>query len=198
MAKIESNFRNMVLVLSGITMFAAVALGSVFNLTKDPIAQSKIAKQQNAIKEVLPAFDHFDANPIEVSDGVGVSKVYRAFDKDNVFVGAAVEAYSNNGYSGKILIMVGFDKDGNIVNYSVLEQNETPGLGTKMVDWFKTNRGNQSILGKNPGTANLTVSKSGGEVDAITAATISSNAFLNAVRNAYSAFAANNIVPANK
>jgi len=73
----------------------------------------------------------------------------------------------------------------------VLEQKETPGLGTKMVDWFKTNKGNQSIIGKNPALANLTVSKDGGEIDAITASTISSRAFLFSIRNAYQAFSAN-------
>ena len=87
--------------------------------------------------------------------------------------------------------MVGFDKAGNIFNYSVLEQKETPGLGTKMVDWFKTDKGNQNIKGKNGGTANLTVSKDGGEIDAITAATISSRAFLLTIQNAYKAFKVN-------
>lgn len=194
MAKLESNFKNMVLVLSGITMFAAVALASMYKATLDPIAQSKAAKQQNAIMAVLPAYDHLDESPIEVVNGVEISKVYKAYDKSNKFVGAAVESSSNNGFSGKIVIMVGFDKEGNIVNYSVLQQNETPGLGTKMVDWFKEIRNKQSILGKNPASANLTVSKDGGDVDAITAATISSRAFLFAVRNAYAAFLSNNTV----
>ncbi len=181
----------MVLVLSSITLFAALALGSVYTLTKDPIAVSKMAKQQNAIKDVLPPFDHFDLKAIEVNDGVEILKVYKAYDKRNVFVGAAVESSSNNGFSGKISLMVGFDKAGAIVNYSVLEQKETPGLGAKMLNWFKTNNKNQSILGKNPATANLSVSKDGGEIDAITAATISSRAFLFAVRNAYAAYCQN-------
>lgn len=192
MAKLESNFKNMVLVLSGITMFAAVALASVYKATQEPIAASKAAKQQNAINAVLPPFDHLADAPVEMNNGVEISRVFKAYDKNNVFVGAAVESSSNNGFSGKIAVMVGFDKDGSIVNYSVLQQNETPGLGTKMVDWFKTDRNKQSILGKNPESANLTVSKDGGEVDAITAATISSRAFLFAIRNAYTAFIANN------
>ncbi|MFA5046719.1 MAG: RnfABCDGE type electron transport complex subunit G [Paludibacter sp.] len=191
MKKLESNFKNMVLALSSITLFAALALGSVYTLTKDPIAVSKTAKQQNAIKDVLPPFDHFDQKPIEVNDGVEVLKVYKAYDKSNDFVGAAVETSSNNGFSGKISLMVGFDKAGAIVNYSVLEQKETPGLGAKMLNWFKTNNKSQSIIGKNPATVNLSVSKDGGEIDAITAATISSRAFLFAVRNAYAAYCQN-------
>lgn len=190
MAQLESSFKNMVLVLSGIALFAAGTLASVYEFTKGPIEASKTAKQQNAIKEVLPAFDRL-SEPVKIADGAENIVVYKAYDAQNNFVGAAVESSSNNGFAGKIVIMVGFDKEGNIVNYSVLEQKETPGLGTKMVDWFKTDKGNQSIIGKNPAIANLTVSKDGGEVDAITASTISSRAFLFSVRNAYQAFSTN-------
>ena len=76
-------------------------------------------------------------------------------------------------------------------SYSVLEQKETPGLGTKMLDWFKTDKAKQSIKGKNPASSNMTVNKDGGDIDAITAATISSRAFLEAVRVAYKAYAGN-------
>jgi len=192
MAQLESSFKNMVLVLSGIALFAAGTLASMYEFTKEPIAASKIAKQQNAIKEVLPAsFDHL-AEPIELSIGADKLVVYKAYDAKNEFIGAAVESPSNNGFSGKITIMVGFNNVGEIVNYSVLEQKETPGLGTKMVDWFKTNKAKQSIIGKNPAETNLTVSKDGGDIDAITASTISSRAFLSTIRNAYDAFLKNN------
>ncbi|HLP04972.1 MAG TPA: RnfABCDGE type electron transport complex subunit G [Paludibacter sp.] len=178
----------MVLVLSGITFFAVMALASIYNLTLEPIAKAKIAKRQNAVREVLPAFDHVAA-PVEVKDGPEISKIFKAYDKNNNFVGAAVEASSNNGFNGKIVVMVGFDKDANITNYSVLQQNETPGLGSRMVSWFKdAQKKGQSVLGLNAASANLTVSKDGGDVDAITAATISSKAFLFAVRNAYQAY----------
>ncbi len=191
MAQLESSFKNMIIVLSVIAFIAAGTLASVYEFTKAPIEASKLAKQQNAIKDVLPkTFDHL-AEPIEIQ-GADKMVVYKAYDAKNEFIGAAIESSSNNGFSGKITVMVGFDKDGNIVNYSVLEQKETPGLGTKMVDWFKTNKANQSIIGKNPASTNLTVSKDGGDIDAITASTISSRAFLSTVRNAYEAFQKNN------
>jgi len=184
MNKLESNFKNMVLVLSGITLFAAVALASVYTLTKEPIAQSKTAKQQNAVKEVLPPFNRIDpVKRVKSANGDSLN-VYKAFDKNNSYVGVAVETFSNNGFAGLIKMMIGFDKEGTIVNYSVLEQKETPGLGTKMVDWFKITKGNQSIIGKK-GQLELTVTKDGGDVDAISAATISSRAFLDAVNKAY-------------
>lgn len=187
----QSNFKNMVLSLSLIAAFAGVTLASVYALTKEPIALSKQAKQQNAIREVLPAFERLDeAEVVGLATGDSL-RVYRAYDKNDKPAGAAVETVSHGGYSGDIWLMVGFDAEGNIVNYSVLEQKETPGLGTKMIDWFKTEIRNQSIIGKNPSASNLTVIKDGGEVDAITAATISSRAFLEAVQKAYNAYSEN-------
>lgn len=195
MAKLESSFKNMLLVLLSITLFSALALGSMYSLTKEPIEASKKAKQQNAIKTVLPPFERIaEVEEVEV-EGMGAFNVYKAYDKQDKFVGAAVESWSKNGFSGEIKIMVGFDIEGNIVDYSVLEQKETPGLGTKMVDWFKTDKANQNIKGKNPSKNKLTVNKDGGEVDAITAATISSRAFLEAVQAAYTAYAGNSEAP---
>jgi electron transport complex protein RnfG len=81
--------------------------------------------------------------------------------------------------------MVGFYPDGTIYNYSVLEHKETPGLGSKMDLWF-TKDGKGNITGKKPGTTGLKVSKDGGDIDAITAATISSRAFLDAINRAAS------------
>lgn len=184
----QSNFKNMVLSLSSIAVFAAVTLASVYELTKEPILASKLEKQQSAIREVLPAFERLDeAERVGLNSGDTLN-VYRAYTSEDKFVGAAVETVSHTGYSGDIRLMVGFDTEGRIVNYSVLEQKETPGLGTKIVDWFKTETKNQSILGKNPNKNNLSVTKDGGEIDAITAATISSRAFLEAVQKAYNAY----------
>lgn len=187
----QSNFKNMVLSLSLIAVFAGLTLASVYTLTKEPIALSKQAKQKNAIREVLPAFKRLDeAEKVKVETGDSL-EMYKAYGNNDTFLGAAVETVSHNGYSGDIKLIVGFDVKGNIINYSVLEQKETPGLGTKIVDWFRTEIRNQSIIGKNPVKNNLTVSKDGGEIDAITAATISSRAFLEAVQNAYDAYAEN-------
>ena len=197
MKKLESNFINMVLVLTGIVIFAAVTIGSVYSLTKAPIEKTLRNKQQEAIRAVLPPYDHYDSKPVEMNNGVETTKVYKAYDKNNVLVGAAVESSSNNGYKGHIDIIVGFNKKGVIVNYLVLDQNETPGLGSRMVDWFKTDNARQNIIGKNATVAHLNVSADGGEIDAITAATISSRAFLFAVRNAYFEFKANTDMQVN-
>jgi electron transport complex protein RnfG len=169
----------MVLVLTIFSLVAAGALGAVYSVTEEPIALVQKVKQEQAIKDVLPAFTELDT-PVVVN-GFNLYKAYN----DGEFVGAAVESFSM-GFSGEVKVMVGFDVDGNIVDYSVLEQKETPGLGTKMVDWFKSDKAD--IRGLNPAETNLTVSKDGGDIDAITAATISSRSFLLAVSNAYNAY----------
>lgn len=181
MKKLESTLKNMVLSLTCITMVAAAALAGVNMLTEATINAQKEAQKQAAISAVLPA--HARIADAEEADG---QVIYRAYDANGEFVGAAVQTVTN-GFGGKIKLMVGFDADNKIVNYAVLEQTETPGLGTHIVEWFKNEqKPGQNILGR---TANgkMTVSKDGGDVDAITAATISSRAFLSAVNAAYAA-----------
>ncbi len=168
----------MVLVLLVITGVSAAALGAVYNVTKAPIEAAKAQKQKDAIKAVVPDFDNdplADVKIVEV-DG-GEVKIFPA-KKDGKEVGYAIETFTNKGFGGTVKIMLGIDTDGNIIDYSVLEHAETPGLGSKMQDWFRTKG---DIRGMNAKKNNLTVSKDGGDVDAITAATISSRAFLDAV-----------------
>ena len=183
MAKLESTFKNMVLSLVSISVVAAVALAGVFLLTSSNIENQKAKKQQKAIMDVLPQKGEgaVIADPEKVGDVV----IYRA-TKDGKEIGAAVQV-SEMGFGGAQKLMVGFDAEGKIVDYAVLEHQETPGLGDKIVFWFKdTKKQGQNILGRE--AKNLTVSKDGGEVDAITAATISSRAFLRAINKAYAAY----------
>lgn len=182
MAKTESTFKNMVLSLTLISLGAAACLGFVYQMTKAPIELSVLNKKLSAIKMVVPEFTN---NPNDemyrVATGEGDSlEVYPA-KKDSEIVGYAVNTYTNNGFSGNINLMAGFKPDGTIINISVLEQKETPGLGTKMTEpKFK-----DQFNDKNPSGFLLKVKKDGGQVDAITAATISSRAFCDAVQRAY-------------
>lgn len=181
MAKLKSTFPNMVISLTSITIVAAAALGAVYMFTQNAIQEQQIAKQTAAVSAVLPEHERI-ADP-ETVNGL---TVYKAYTGDQ-FVGAAVETQAD-GFGGVIRLMVGFDTDNHIVNYEVLEQQETPGLGTHIVEWFKNaDKPGQNILGREANGA-FTVSKDGGDVDAITAATISSRAFLKAVNAAYSAY----------
>ena len=145
----------MVLSLVIISMVAAGALAGVYLLTLDSINAQKQAKQEAAKLAVL------------------------AGHEDGLAIEAAVD-----GFGGQFRVMVGFDQEGNVLGYEILEHQETPGLGSHMVHWFKNaDKPGQNIIGRKAGK--LEVSKDGGDVDAITAATISSRAFLKAVNQAY-------------
>ncbi len=184
--KLESTFTNMVVVLFTVTLITSATVGYVHDLTAGEIEKAKQEKQENAIRQVIPG--EFDNTPNAESwkkekDG-GTLEFYPA-KSNGKLIGTAVKTYTNNGFGGQIWLMVGFYPDGTIYNYSVLEHKETPGLGSKMDLWF-TKDGKGNITGKKPGTTGLKVSKDGGDIDAITAATISSRAFLDAINRAAS------------
>jgi electron transport complex protein RnfG len=182
MAKTESTFKNMVLSLTLISLGASACLGFVYEMTKEPIELTLLNKKLNAIKEVVPDFTN---NPNEdmfrLPTGEGDSLDIFPAKKDKEIIGYAVNTYSKTGFAGNIRLIAGFKPDGTIINISVLEQKETPGLGTKMTEpGFKDQFNN-----KNPSEFKIKVKKDGGSVDAITSATISSRAFCDAVQRAY-------------
>lgn len=186
MAKKESTFINMVLTLFIVALVASTALGFVYEATKEPIEIARMEQKKEAIKQVVPEFNN---SPLEIMKSIdldgGVVKLYEA-QKDCTIVGIAVETFTNKGFSGNVKIMVGFIPDGSIYDVSVLEHKETPGLGDKM------EKGKSSFSlqfqGKNPLKFKLKVKKDGGDVDAITAATISSRAYCDALKRAYSSY----------
>ena len=96
--------------------------------------------------------------------------------------GTAIKITDPKGFGGALTVMVGLAQDGTILGYKVLESSETPGLGAKAQDWFQKGQ-KGDVIGKQAGE--LTVSKDGGEVDAITASTITSRAFLRCINEAY-------------
>lgn len=186
----KSSLVNMVLSLGTITIVAAALLAGAYTITEEPIKVADLNKQTEAISAVTPEFDNNPvAEAVEITpEGESVSvKVFPA-RKGDALVGGAVESYSSAGFSGDIKIIYGFDIDGNITGYEVMSHAETPGLGAKMGEWFRSPEGRRNVIGLNPSTANLTVSKDGGDVDAITAATITSRAFLDALNRASRAF----------
>ena len=190
MSKKKDTFLNMVVSLFVITIISGFALGYVNELTTGPIAKAKLERKVNALKLVLPNFDN---NPVEdvhliksdfAKDSV---EVFPAYLKNN-FVGAAVIGSTEKGFSGLIKLMVGFNTSGDIQNIVVLEQKETPGLGTKI----KGEKFLQQFRNINPSKFNLKVKKDGGKVDALTGATITSRAFGEAVQMSFDEFMKNN------
>ena len=184
MAKKPSTLINMVVALLVITAVSGGLLGLVYGMTKDTIAEVDLKKNQAAIEAVLKTDTPIDRIEETVVDDLTYNLAY---DAQGNLLGAAVKTYSNAGFSGRIELMVGLLVDGTINAVSVLSQSETPGLGANMVNpKFK-----DQFNGKNPASYNLSVKKDGGDVDAITAATISSRAFTGAVKMAYDSFEAN-------
>ena len=183
MAKKPSTLINMVVALLVITAVSGGLLGLVYGMTKDTIAEVDQKKNAAAIAEVLGTDENSKLETVTIDD-----LTYNlAYDAQGNLLGAAVKTFSNAGFSGRIELMVGLLADGTINKVSVLQQSETPGLGANMVNpKFK-----DQFDGKNPASFKLSVTKDGGDVDAITAATISSRAFSEAVQLAYDGFEAN-------
>ena len=183
--KKESTLINMVVALLVITAVSGGVLGLVYGMTKDAIAEVDQKKNEAAIQAVLPLEGEitYKADTLTTEDGIFPCNL--AFDANGNFQGAAVKT-SEGGFGGKIDMMVGFLADGTIKGTSVLSHAETPGLGANMTGKFK-----DQFVDKNPADFKLIVKKDGGDVDAITAATITSRAFSKAVDKAYKAFMAN-------
>ena len=206
MKKLQSNILNMALVLTVIAVVAAGALAWVNNVTSGPIEEINNLAIENGIKSVILGDRDIRFtvdNPVE-QDGFVFHSVN---DMNGNLIGTAVESTDKNGFGGALKVMVGFDPEGKILGYTVLEHSETPGLGAQADGWFRQasaeakeqsgvadvllgapgKPGNHNIIGMNPGDDLMIVSKDGGDVDAITASTITSKAFLRAVNAAYKA-----------
>lgn len=175
MKKLESTWYNMAIVLTLISVIAGAALAYVNDITKEPIEQIKAQILADGIKNVLGGQDLTVQSTETLESGAIVYRTDR---------GTAVQATDANAFGGNLTVLVGFDENGCIQGYTILESAETPGLGAKAGDWFQKGQ-KGDIIGKTAG--NLTVSKDGGDVDAITASTITSRAFLRAVNAAYAA-----------
>jgi electron transport complex protein RnfG len=182
MAKKESTFLNMLLTLFVVTLLAAGMLGSVYALTKEPIRLAELKKKNEAISVVVPGFDNEPSQEVQKLFLDGDTLYFYNARKGDQVLGTAVETFTNQGFGGQVKLMVGFNPDGTITDIAVIKHSETPGLGDKM------ERGKSDFhvqfMGKDPGSFKLAVKKDRGDVDAITASTISSRAYCDAVQRA--------------
>ncbi len=188
MKKLNSSLLNMVIVLTLIAVIAGGILAYVNSVTAPQIEKINSDNLAAGIKAVMGGGEVSVADPetktAEISGKTKEFVVYAVSDASGNSLGNAVQT-SENGFGGELKILVGFDPEGTILGYTVLQHAETPGLGAKAGLWFQKD-GKGNIIGMNPGKNNFTVSKEdGGEVDAITASTITSRAFLLAIQNAY-------------
>lgn len=183
-------------ILFAITLISGLCLGVVYDVTKAPIEQATIAANNKTYQEVLNTASEFSeiadseeaAVKLNLSDafmgfgGVAVESVLEGKDESGAVVGHVINSLSNDSYGGAVKISVGFDADGVITGVGIREISDTPGLGLKA----KEADFRDQYIGKN--VESLTVTKMGAsaenEIDAISGATVTSNAVTNAVNAA--------------
>lgn len=190
------------LILCAITLIAGLLLGVIYGMTKDPIAQQKMLKKQKTYQEVYATAVEFeeseelaakvgncqsdwDANGSEFGKVV-VNEALYAKDESGSVIGYIVSATSREGYGGDIQVAMGIRLDGYIEGVSVLDMNETVGLGARAKEpAFLSQYMNKTVKQFSVTTTGATAEN---EIDAMTSSTITSKAVTNAI-NAALAFA---------
>ncbi len=182
MKTLKSSLFNMIAALLGVSVLSALALGYVYEITKEPIARAKDEKTLNAIREVIGSFDNnpfAEKTTVSAPGGKYELELYPARE-NGIITAVAVKTFSDNGFGGRIELIVGLLRDGTITGYKVLSQKETPGLGTKIAEEDFAGQ----FVGLNSYLDDISLTRSGGSIDAVTGATISSKAVIDAVGKA--------------
>lgn len=190
--KKESDLK-LIIVLTLVCAISGAVLTAVAKLTEEPIAKTKKEIKLGAIRGVLPEVANdldkdMKSVKFEYNGKEETFNVYPGKDKDSNPVGYAVESVSHKGYAGDIEVTVGVLPDGSIKAIKIVKQNETPGLGTKV----ESEDFQKQFIGKTLSNFKFKVKRDGGDVDAITAATISSRAVSEALEKALKAVEALN------
>lgn len=194
MEKLKSSFTNMALVLTLVAVVAGALLAWVNHITEKPIQEQAERTLAEAIKQVMNvenlSVSSVDTVVRQYNGDQYKYVVYHAKAADGSSLGAAVESVVT-GFGGELKVLVGFDDNGTLLGYRVLQSAETPGLGQKADTWFQKGAKGCVVGRKMDVSAPLTVKNDGGDVDAITASTITSRAFLKAVNRAFEAYEQN-------
>ncbi len=176
----QSTFKNMVVCLTVICVVSSALLAGVYALTKAPIEKANADKLNSAIGEVLPPFATLSEEKSVGFDGKEYS-YYSVADESGNVLGYAVMSAAG-GFGGPVSLMVGVLNDGTVYNTKTLSHSETPGLGAKCTEPSFADQ----FRNLDPSAKKLSVKKDGGDIDAITAATITSRAYVEAVSLAVS------------
>lgn len=184
---VSSSLTHMIVAMLAVACGAAFILGYVYRITEEPIQKAKNEQELAAISEVI--YNGFDNDPFAEKTVIATPRhknrlrLYPA-RKNGVINSVAVKSFSNKGFGGRMEVIVGFFLDGTISGFKVINHHETPGLGTKVNE----KRFQEQFQGLNPGKHILKVKQDGGDIDAVTAATISSRAVVDAIQKAYDAY----------
>ncbi|MBO4263656.1 MAG: RnfABCDGE type electron transport complex subunit G [Bacteroidales bacterium] len=181
----QSNLKNMVLCLTAVCFVCAAVLAATYAVTQEPIARTAQHTLQQSLAEVLPQDTEIDVQEQTLLlDGTSYS--YYACTQDGRVQGWAIRSVTA-GFGGPLTLLVGVRADGTVHAAKVLSHSETPGLGAKCKE-DRTFTGQFKSF--DPRTRKLAVRKDGGDIDAITASTITSRAYTLAVANAVKVAAA--------
>jgi len=187
MKKLSSSLPNMIIVLVVVALITGGLLAYVHKITEEPIARQNVESLATDIQQVMGGQKVTVLGDVKLTKNIDGKDyafvVHKVKTADGKMAGCAIES-SVMGFGGNLGVLVGFDGEGNITGYTIRQSSETPGLGQKADTWFQKD-GKGSVVGLNPDKCKFTVSKDGGDIDAITASTITSRAFLNAVRQAH-------------
>lgn len=179
---LKSTFKNMVICLTLICVVCSALLAGVYALTAAPIEKAAAEKLTGAISEVLPPFETLSEQKTVELSGKTYS-YYEVSDAEGNVLGYAVNA-AETGFGGPVSLMVGVLADGTLYNTKVLSHSETPGLGAKCTEPAFADQFRNLDLS----VTTLSVKKDGGDIDAITAATITSRAYVKTVALALDVF----------
>ncbi|MFV0627123.1 MAG: RnfABCDGE type electron transport complex subunit G [Alphaproteobacteria bacterium] len=181
------NLKKNILFVAGLVI-GAVALLILFHFgTTKYLAEKEKERKLELITSVIDA--DFDENPIDnmtlinTADGKEKLELY-PIRKDGMITSVVVRVGNPRGYGGYLELLVGFHTDGTISKYKVITHNETIGLGSKITQEPFA----QQFEYVNPEMMNFKVKKDGGDLDAITSATISSRAVIDAIQKAFDAY----------
>lgn len=191
MKKLESSLTNMVVVLVAVAVITGGLLAWVNKVTEGPIREQNEKALADGIKSVMGTDDLTVTSNDSLTKKVGGKDatfiIHKVANAKGEFIGAAVES-TTLGFGGDLKVLVGFDDEGKVLGYTILQASETPGLGAKADKWFQKDQKGDIIGRQITADKPLTVNKDGGDVEAITASTITSRAFLSAVNQAYGAY----------
>ncbi len=168
-----------------IAAVAGVLLAFTENITSPLIGENRIKMLQQARREVLPAAKSFTDAKHQNSDGSESFSYVAGFDESGKLAGVVINA-APKGYAGPIEMVLGLDPDGKIQGVKILSQKETPGLGTKLAEQSFLDPFKKVLAEKE--TPIFLVKQDGGDIDGITAATISSRAFCSGLRETVKRF----------
>lgn len=182
---LESTVRNMFVSLTVICLVCSALLGGAYAITKDKIDEAEINKQNEAIARVVPEFDNIPSEEVFEVELEGKKYAVYPAKLSGEVVGYAINT-SATGFSGPVVIMVGITAEGRIFNTVPVSHAETPGLGAKISE--EGNPFVEQFKDMDPSATVLKVKKDGGDIDAITASTITSRAYTAAVESAWMVF----------